>query len=457
MQPPEPNDKLYAIIDIETTGLRAGAEKITEIAIILHNGKQIIEEFSSLVNPERKIPYFITTLTGINDKMVSDAPKFYEIARNIIELTENATIVGHNVNFDYSFLKAEFKSLGYDYQRKTLDTVRLSRKLIPGQASYSLGKLCSSLGITHQNKHRAAGDAMATTRLFEMLCGIDGEPETLSLKGLNSNLSRSVIENLPETPGVYYFHDYRGKLIYIGKSINIRARVMQHLNNNTTKRAIDMKNSIASIDFISTGSDLIAQLLESDEIKKHKPVFNRKQQRSLFSYGLYNYFDDLGYMRLKYAKTIDDLMPLYAYASQQEAREHLFSLTEQFQLCQRLNGLYPGQGACFHYHIRQCLGACAGEESPSAYNERVLQAIEKYHFDHENFYIIDTGRDDTELSVVKIENNKYCGFGFIAKYSLGYDPAVCDDSIKTFTDNREVRQIIRSYLKKNRVLKVWPV
>jgi DNA polymerase-3 subunit epsilon len=450
------HDKLYAIIDIETTGLRAGAEKITEIAIILHNGKQIIEEFSSLVNPERKIPYFITSLTGINDKMVSDAPKFYEIARNIIELTENTTIVGHNVNFDYSFLKAEFKSLGYDYQRKTLDTIRLSRKLIPGQASYSLGKLCSALGITHTDRHRAAGDALATTRLFEMICAIDGEPEALSLKGLNSSVSRSVIDTLPENAGVYYFHDNRGKLIYVGKSINIKARVMQHLNNNTTKRAIDMKNSISEIAHTATGSEIVALLLESEEIKKHKPVFNRAQQRSLFSYGLYNYMDDQGYIRLKFAKIIDELMPLYSYSSQLEAREHLFSLTEQFELCQRLNGLYPGQGACFHYHIKQCHGACAGEELPQTYNERVLHAIEHYHFDYENFYIFDAGRDESEMSVVKIENGVYCGFGFIAKESLSSDPLVADDCIKRYTDNREVRQIIRSYLKKYPQTRVWP-
>ena len=229
MQPePFENEKRFAIIDIETTGLRAGQEKITEIAIILHDGKQIIEEFSSLVNPEKKIPHFITQLTGINDQMVSDAPRFYELARNIIELTDNATIVGHNVNFDYSFLKSEFKSLGYEFQRKTMDTIKLSRKLIPGLPSYSLGKLCASLNIPNTSRHRAAGDAMATTRLFELLFSIDGEPEILSLKGLSSNVNRSVIENLPELSGVYYFFDDRGKMIYVGKSINIKARVMQN-------------------------------------------------------------------------------------------------------------------------------------------------------------------------------------------------------------------------------------
>ncbi|MFZ4464094.1 MAG: hypothetical protein ACOYN5_09600, partial [Bacteroidales bacterium] len=226
--------------------------------------------------------------------------------------------------------------------------------------------------------------------------------------------------------------------------------------NNTTKRAIDMKNSISEIAHTATGSEIVALLLESEEIKKHKPVFNRAQQRSLFSYGLYNYIDDQGYMRLKFAKIIDELMPLYSYSSQLEAREHLFSLTEQFELCQRLNGLYPGQGACFHYHIKQCHGACAGEELPQTYNERVLHAIEHYHFDYENFYIFDAGRDESEMSVVKIENGVYCGFGFIAKESLSPDPLAADDCIKRYTDNREVRQIIRSYLKKYPQTRIWP-
>jgi len=450
-------DKCFAIIDVETTGLRAGQEKITEIAIILHDGKHIVEEFSSLINPEKKISYFITQLTGISDKMVSDAPKFYELARHIIELTENATIVGHNVNFDYSFLRAEFKSLGYEYQRKTMDTIKLSRKLIPGLPSYSLGKLCASLHISNASRHRATGDAMATATLFEMLYSIDDEPEALSMKGLNSNISHSIIEKLPELPGVYYFFDNSGKIIYVGKSINIKARVIQHLNDNTTKRAINLKNNLAEIDFTLTGSALLALLLESDEIKKHKPVFNRAQQRSIFSYGLYHFMDDTGYIRLKFSKIIDELMPIHTYSSQIEAREHVLFLTEQYNLCQRLNGLYPGHGACFHYQIKQCNGACVGEEPTSIYNQRVLQAIERYHFDYEHFYIFDHGRVADELSVVKIKNGVYCGFGFVPKDQLVDDPEIADEFIKHYADNREVRQIVRSFIKKNKVLKIWAV
>lgn len=450
------NQKRFAIIDVETTGLKAGQEKITEIAIIMHDGYKIIEEFSTLLNPEIKIPYYITQLTGINDQMVAGAPKFYEIAREIVELTENAIIVGHNVNFDYSFLRAEFKSLGYDFQRKTLDTIKLSRKHIPGQPSYSLGKICKALGIPNSARHRAAGDAMATSKLFELLFKFDEEPENISMKGLNSNLNKSLIEKLPEKHGVYYFYDAQGKLIYIGKSINIKARVLQHLSNGSTKKAVEMKTNISDVDFHLTGNELIALLLESDEIKKQKPVYNRSQRRTLFNYGLYHFQDEQGYIRLKYGKTIDELNPDYAYSSQAEAKEHLFFLTETFQLCQRLNGLYPGSGACFHFHIGQCKGACCGNESPEAYNFRVNEALERYHFDHENFYIFDMGREENELSVIKVENSVYCGFGFVPHSEISNDPSAADDFLQKYPDNREVRQIIRSYLKRHKVLKVVP-
>ncbi|MBS4056344.1 MAG: GIY-YIG nuclease family protein [Bacteroidales bacterium] len=449
------SDKHFAIIDIETTGLNAGREKITEIAIILHNGHQVLEEFSTLINPEIKIPYYITQLTGINDQMVAGAPKFYEVARQIVELTEGTTIVGHNVNFDYSFLRAEYKSLGYEFKCKTLDTIKLSRKLIPGQPSYGLGKLCKALNIPNNSRHRAAGDAMATAKLFELLFSIDGEPENISTKGLSSNLSKSMIENLPESHGVYYFFDSSGKMIYVGKSINIKARVIQHLNNSSTKKAIEMKNNIADVDFQPTGSELIALLLESDEIKKHKPVYNRAQRRSIFNYGLYHYTDEQGYLRLKQAKTIDELVPDYAYSSQAEAREHLFFITEKFKLCQRLNGLYPGKGACFHHQIGQCNGACTGAESYEIYNQRVLEALEHYHFDHPNFFVVDCGRHEEEFSVVKVEQGVYQGFGFIPADHVTNDPQCFDSFVKRYPDNREVRQIIRSYLSKNSVLKVW--
>ena len=204
---------MYAIIDIETTGLSPAKEKITEIAIIIHDGKTIVDEFSALINPEKKIPYRIIQLTGITNQMVESAPKFYEIGKRIVELTEDKIIVGHNVRFDYGFLRSEFKSLGYDYERKTIDTVKLSRKLIPGRASYSLGKLCRDLAIENKSRHRATGDAIATTKLFELLININGHPEDINLSKVQSNINKSLVEDLPNAPGVYYFYNKDKEII----------------------------------------------------------------------------------------------------------------------------------------------------------------------------------------------------------------------------------------------------
>jgi DNA polymerase-3 subunit epsilon len=169
---------LYAIIDIETTGQSALKGKITEIAIFIHDGTEIVESFSSLVNPECYIPQFITDLTGISNDMVKRAPKFYEIARKIVEITQDKIFVGHNVQFDYRFVQEEFKRLGYDYQRQTMCTVRLGRKFIPGHRSYSLGNICEELGISINGRHRAAGDAYATTKLFEIIMEKKRQKET---------------------------------------------------------------------------------------------------------------------------------------------------------------------------------------------------------------------------------------------------------------------------------------
>lgn len=160
---------MFAIIDVETTGAVYKYGKLTEIAVYLHNGQKITDSFQTLLNPEIDIPYFITKLTGIDNNMVDNAPKFYEVARKIVELTAGRIFVAHNVNFDYKFIQEEYRRLGYEYKRKTLCTVKLARKLLPGHTSYSLGKICGDLNIKIEGRHRAAGDALATVKLFELL------------------------------------------------------------------------------------------------------------------------------------------------------------------------------------------------------------------------------------------------------------------------------------------------
>lgn len=445
---------MYAIVDVETTGLSPAGEKITEIAIYIHDGKQIVEEFLSLVNPEKKIPYRIVQMTGINDHLVQDAPRFCEIAKKVVEITEDKILVGHNVRFDYNFIRSEFKSLGYEFQRNTLDTVKLSRKLIPGRRAYGLGKLCKDLGIENPSRHRAAGDALATTRLFEMLLSIDEHPEEVKLNGYSSGVSKSLVNDLPKDAGVYYFYNNKKDLIYIGKSINIHDRVLSHLNNNLHKKAVEMRSEIADVQYELTGSELVALMLESSEIKKHQPIYNRQQRRTFFNYGLYSFEDANGYHNLKVMRILDELTPIFTYGSSQEGKEHLFRLTEVYQLCQKLCGLYETSGACFHHQIKQCNGACIGKELSVIYNAKVDEALENYHFEHQNFFIIDKGRNAEERSVVKVEHGKYLGFGYVEINQAIGELEPLHDCIVTYRDNREVRQIINSYIRRNKVEKI---
>ena len=285
---------MYAIVDIETTGGSPLNDKITEIAIYIHDGNHIVDKFVSLINPERTIPYFITALTGITNEMVANAPTFYQIAKEIVEITQGKTFVAHSASFDYNFIRQEFKNLGYTYKRDVLCTVKLSRRLIPTLRSYSLGMICEKLNIQINNRHRAAGDALATTKLFEMLLFLDqtSEKEESVIQNtkptnLNPDLGPGIIDELPEEPGVYYFIDKDQDILYIGKSKNIYQRVLTHLANNVSKRAIEMKDRITDISYEHTGSELIAFLVESNEIKKHKPVYNRAQRRTTNQYGLY--------------------------------------------------------------------------------------------------------------------------------------------------------------------------
>jgi DNA polymerase-3 subunit epsilon len=438
----------YAIIDIETTGLSPKNEKITEIAVFIHDGTQIVDEYATLLNPEKKIPYRITQLTGITNQMVEPAPKFYEVAKKIVEITGDAVFVGHNVRFDYGFLREEFLRLGYNYERETIDTVKLSRKLIPGQPSYSLGRLCRNLGIDNHSRHRAEGDALATTKLFELLLSLDDDLSVKSGKKAGTEVNRDLTADLPEKTGVYYFYDKSDELIYVGKSVNIKERVLSHLNNNQDHKEQEMKNHLAKVGYEVTGSELVALLLESAEIKKNQPLYNRAQRRTYYNYGLYSFEDENGYLNLKLTRIIDGTTSLYTYSSSQEGKEHLHQLTEQFGLCQKLTGLYDSPGSCFHYQIHRCKGACMGEEAPEHYNARVTEALENYHFQDQNFFLFDVGRTEDELAVVKVENGKYQGFGYVEKGFILHERDLLHDSIVSQNDNKEVRRLIISYLKK---------
>jgi DNA polymerase-3 subunit epsilon len=450
---------LYAIIDIETTGGQFNEEGITEIAIYKFDGHEILDQFISLVNPEKPIQPFVVKLTGINNAMLRSAPKFYEVAKRIIEITQDCILVAHNASFDYRILRTEFSRLGYDFIKPTLCTVELSQKLIPGQLSYSLGKLVRALGIPVTDRHRASGDAIATVKLFKMLLDKDVKKEILiSLikaeikKGLSPKLL-DIVESLPNKTGIYYIHNEKGDLIYIGKSRNIKKRINQHFTG-TSGKSKKIQREVFAVTYEETGSELIALLKESEEIKINKPIYNRAQRKSIFQWALYVEKDVNGYLALKVQKADRRKKEITSFTSMQEGKNLLFKVTTAHQLCQKINGLYETKNGCFQLKIKECNGACVEKESPEIYNERVNEFIEEMKFENNNMVIIDRGRTVDERSAVLIENGIYKGYCF---YDLNYQVnniEILKNIIISMQNNRDTKTIIQGYLKKHKVIRI---
>jgi DNA polymerase-3 subunit epsilon len=450
---------LYAILDIETTGGQFNEEGITEIAIYKFDGHEIVDQFISLVNPEIPIQPFVVKLTGINNEMLRSAPKFFEIAKRIIEMTNDSVLVAHNADFDYRILRTEFRRLGYDFNVKTLCTVALSQRLLPEQPSHSLGKLVRALGIPMADRHRASGDAMATVKLFKMLLDKDLNKEIVKehikfeiQKGIAPKLM-DIISSLPSKTGVYYIHNEKGKLIYIGKSRNIKKRINQHFTG-TTNKCKKIQAEVYTVTYDETGSELIALLKESEEIKINKPIYNRAQRKSIFQFALYAEKDEKGYLNLKLQKADGRKKEITSFASIQEAKNALFRITSHYHLCQKYTGLYTTKNECFQYKIKECDGACISLISPEEYNERVQEFINKNSFERSNMILIDRGRNSGEHSAVLIENGIYKGYAF---YDLNYQITkieILKNILIPMQNNRDTRNIIQSYIRKSKTLKI---
>jgi DNA polymerase-3 subunit epsilon len=277
---------LYAILDIETTGGKFNEEGITEIAIYKFDGQEIVDQFISLVNPEKEIQPFVVNLTGINNGMLVNAPKFYEIAKRIIEITSDCVLVAHNADFDNRILTTEFRRLGYHFERKTLCTVELSKTLIPEQPSYKLGNLCRSLGIPVSSRHRADGDALATVQLFKLLLNKDSNKSIIKQAVKIENNRKlapkliAILDELPSKTGLFYIHNCTTQIMYIGKGKNIRKAVNQ-LFLRTSKKAQIIQKNVVSVTHEITGTELIAHLKFSEEITINKPLYNFVPKNSL--------------------------------------------------------------------------------------------------------------------------------------------------------------------------------
>lgn len=448
---------MYSVVDIETTGNGYKGQKITEISIFIFDGKKIISEFTSLVNPEQKIPYFITNLTGITEAMVRTAPKFYEIAKKVAEITKDTVFVAHNVNFDYNIIRDEFKSLGFDFKRKKLCTVRLSRKIIPGLASYSLGNICSAEGIEISARHRAKGDAEATVELFRRLIKRDQKFTINSFLNAKSReatlpplLDKKVVEGLPEKHGVYYFKNEQKEVIYVGKANNIKQRVISHFYDKKKKERT-MCLETADISYTETGSELIALLHESAEIKHLYPKFNRAQRKAGEAVGLFSYEDQKGILHLAFNRLKLTPNPIMKFYSMAACRSTLEKICEAFELCPKYCHLQTNVNACFHFQLQQCRGICSEKETIESYNKRVNQAIKSLGLQTKNLVIKENGRNDKEIGFVLILKGIYQGFGYADKKLKLKKPKDYLLHVNPQKDNRDVQRILKSYLSKNEV------
>lgn len=441
---------MYAIVDIETTGGHASANGITEIAILIHNGTEVTEEYTTLINPVMPIPIYVQALTGINDEMVSTAPKFQENAQRIYELLHDKIFVAHNVNFDFSFLHFHLAAAGFHLQTKKLCTVRLSRKILPGMVSYSLGRLCNEVGIEIIDRHRALGDAQATAKLFSMLIEKDAEGhigKTLNQRSkeqsLPPHLPREDMDKLPSVPGIYYFHNSKAKVIYVGKAKNIRKRVASHFTNNKPGRQKqDFIRDIHHITFNECGTELMSFILEAVEIKRLWPAQNRSLKRFEYAYGLYSYEDQNGYMRLIIDRRKKFSKPHYTFNVILEGHRLIKDLIAEFNLCPKLCYIQHNQDACIVIRDQLCKGACLQIESPELYNERVLSALESLNNSLPGFVLIDEGRNQEERSCILMEKGQFYGMGYIPSDLAETDFEVLKKYLTPYANNDYIRNMV---------------
>lgn len=450
-------NQMYTIIDVETTGR---SNQITEISIFKFDGTKIIDEFTSLVNPNTLIPVHITTLTGIDNALVANAPSFAEIAEDILNITQDTIFVAHNVNFDYNVIRNEFKNMHIDFNRKKLCTVRLSRTLLPGHKSYSLGKLCKSLEIPLSDRHRARGDAAATVILFELLLAQKDAEVTFQkfLKPsskeatLPPNLPSHTFNGLPKKAGIYYFKDKKGKIIYVGKAKDIQKRVLSHFYNKS-KKELDLCRETADIDFELSGSELVALLMEDAAIKHHYPSYNSAAKRKTKSYAIFEYYDRGGVKHLAFndAKMIAN--PLITFYNIRDCRTYLERLCMQFELCPKYCHLQENVKVCSHFLIQSCKGICKQEEEIELYNERVNLAMAHSREASQNVVIKQKGRTTNEEAFVLVKNGLYLGYGFIDfDVQISHTDELEDHLIKQ-KDNVDIQRILRKVLLDGKVKK----
>ena len=439
---------MYAVVDIETTGSHAGEGMITEICILITDGEKLLDRWESLVNPEMPIPPFVQRLTGITDRMVSRAPRFTELAEQVYQLLNGKIFVAHNVQFDHSFIDTALQRNGFQLQGKRLCTVRLSQKIFPGQISYSLGKLCRALNIELKERHRAAGDALATLDLFHRMLKNDRQgiikkslPKSKSETKWPPNVPLADIDSLPYTPGVYYFLNQQGKAVYIGKAKNIRYRVNSHFTGRTLSRQrLRFMEHVYRIAYKECATDLMAQVLESIEIKHQWPKFNASQKNREDVYGIFTFEDQQGYLRLAINRVHSGEQPIRTFHYLTDGQSLIRKLIHQHQLCPKLCFLQRSSIPCQEKAAGKCLGACEGEEETTPYNQRIKAAIGTLR-ELPSFALIDRGIRAGERSCILVLEGAFHGMGYLRE-NHPIDRKFLEKKIPKMRENSFVRNLV---------------
>lgn len=426
---------LFAIVDIETTGGKPAEGGISEVAIVIHDGREVRHRYSTLINPQQQIPPFITTLTGISNSMVASAPRFEEVADEIYTLLHDKVFVAHNVNFDFSFLYEKLRRCNFELRSKRLCTIRLSRKIFPSLPSYSLGKLCGSLGININGRHRALGDAEATAKLFSML--MENGAASIIEKMIKPSsgeqwlpwyVSRSQLNRLPYKPGVYYFHDGAGKVIYTGKAQNIKKRVISHfMQHNAKGNRLNFLREVHNITFSVCAGELHALIMESIEIKRLWPKYNHVQKWNTPRYGLYSFDDRNGFTRLVIDKNKSSLPALYRFNNLHEGKALLRKLSAHFGFTP--NWLWGDNKEEYGNSLLE-------------HNRKVADALNALKVQLPTFSLTERGEGSKQLYLL-MENGCFYGMGYIEDTPTGLEDL--KSQIIRYPDNDFIRSRLFDY------------
>ncbi|HNQ13114.1 MAG TPA: exonuclease domain-containing protein [Bacteroidia bacterium] len=451
----------FAIVDVETTGGNGYTDKIIEIAILISDGRSIVDRYHTLINPLRPVPPFIENLTGIKNNMLQDAPVFDEVAYDILRVLQNKIFIAHNVHFDLTFIREEFKQLKLKYSPQKLCTVQMGRKAFPGFQSYSLNNFTRNLGISLNGHHRAEADAIATAEIFHKINSAFPEIVEQQLNEHEPVIKRPVLfdpivlDEMPETSGVYFFKDIKEEIIYIGKSINLRNRVRSYfIKHKLFSKYEKIAKETAHIDYIETGNELMALLIEDEEIKKHQPLYNQAQKKSKFPFGLFSDYDRDGYLNLQIRKTAADEIPHTQFQNRSEYASILGKQIKRHSLCPALCGIESGLRPCFEYKLHLCNGACVANESSEQYNKRVQEALKEFSYAIPDFVIVEKGRHAQENAIVLVRSGKYCGRGYIDRNISIQNGEEFLEHIEYKEESLYCQRILRQYLRKTNNKKI---